>query len=635
MATRNTTRSVGDRQGMPGAVSDLGYSYDPAGNVTKIGDTPAGSDADNQCFTYDPLRRLSDAWTTTAATCGTVGSGVGGPAPYWTTFTYDAVGNRLTEDSHGVGLAAAQAQSVRTYTYPATGAARPHAVTSIGAPGTPAAASVYQYDAAGNMISRPGQTMTWTPASQLNTVTAGGNTTTNTYDADGTLVAAKDSLGSTIYLDGAEVHYTKATGQASSTRYLEFGGDTVAVRTGSGINWVSHDNHGTDILSIESAHLVASGKRTDPFGNPRGVAPAQWPSKRGFVGGIDQGVGLIHLGAREYDTDTGAFLSVDPVLDPHDPQQLNAYAYSSNNPTTMSDPDGLHVMEGDSGGWQDSHASPRPKHHPGGSGGGGGGSGGGAAPHQGATSHAYRNDFGGRCQRGDPCGAITRIAALHPFHYVQGPGLPGPYVNEYDRPHRGPGRIVWDIPQWSLPIPLHPSAGPITNRNGGRDDCHENRQAHVVCWYEGLDGPTPVAGPLTGFESPTDRKRRLDDEAAHPIEQQASTRGPGSAAMCTSAGGQLIIAISFETCDDGSSGWSLGIGLGAGVSVSSAVKVQSGDGCHHGTERYIQSGVETPFGGIDAQASATPGLQNGSASVGMSQGLGASALTVGLTGSFC
>ncbi|MCP2323531.1 RHS repeat-associated protein [Hamadaea flava] len=62
---------------------------------------------------------------------------------------------------------------------------------------------------------------------------------------------------------------------------------------------------------------------------------------KGFVGGTEDGTGLTHLGAREYDPATGRFISVDPVLDENDPQQLHGYSYANNAPVTASDPDGL------------------------------------------------------------------------------------------------------------------------------------------------------------------------------------------------------------------------------------------------------------------------------------------------------
>ncbi|MFJ6769917.1 polymorphic toxin-type HINT domain-containing protein, partial [Kitasatospora sp. NPDC091257] len=75
---------------------------------------------------------------------------------------------------------------------------------------------------------------------------------------------------------------------------------------------------------------------------PRGKKPATWPTERGFVGGTnDATTGLTHLGARDYDPANGRFISVDPVLDLTDPQQINGYAYSNNNPVNLSDPSGL------------------------------------------------------------------------------------------------------------------------------------------------------------------------------------------------------------------------------------------------------------------------------------------------------
>ena len=94
--------------------------------------------------------------------------------------------------------------------------------------------------------------------------------------------------------------------------------------------------------------------------------PGAWPAgNQGFVGGTTNAeTGLTRLGAREYDPALGRFISVDPLIDRDDPQQLNGYAYANNSPATMTDPDGLRYMEGDSGGWQDSRARPRPKPKP-------------------------------------------------------------------------------------------------------------------------------------------------------------------------------------------------------------------------------------------------------------------------------
>jgi len=45
------------------------YAYDPAGNVTLSRRLHNGSTVANECFKYDGLRELTEAWTTTATTC--------------------------------------------------------------------------------------------------------------------------------------------------------------------------------------------------------------------------------------------------------------------------------------------------------------------------------------------------------------------------------------------------------------------------------------------------------------------------------------------------------------------------------------------------------------------------------------
>ncbi|MFD7342630.1 RHS repeat-associated core domain-containing protein [Streptomyces violascens] len=77
-------------------------------------------------------------------------------------------------------------------------------------------------------------------------------------------------------------------------------------------------------------------------------APTSWPGDKGFVGGTTD-TGLTNLGAREYDPNLGRFLSVDPILDPSNPQSINGYAYSGNTPVTSSDPTGLMQMCGEGG----------------------------------------------------------------------------------------------------------------------------------------------------------------------------------------------------------------------------------------------------------------------------------------------
>ena len=79
---------------------------------------------------------------------------LGGPAPYWSTYSYDLTGNRLSEVQHDT---AGQGQdTTHSYTYPAIGQPHPHASTGVTATaGGVSLTSAYGYDAAGNTTSRP------------------------------------------------------------------------------------------------------------------------------------------------------------------------------------------------------------------------------------------------------------------------------------------------------------------------------------------------------------------------------------------------------------------------------------------------------------------------------------------------
>ncbi|HKT01743.1 MAG TPA: RHS repeat-associated core domain-containing protein, partial [Rugosimonospora sp.] len=365
-ATRRPTQALAQRELARGAagctpaqqadctaVDNVHYHWDPAGNLTGTDDTVAGSTTDTQCFQYNTLRQLAGAWTADSSCASTPTPGTGGPAPYWTSYRYDATGNRTSSTQHGLGGAG---DTASTYTYPDPGQAQPHTlrtVTSTGSDGKQHTDS-YGYDPAGNTTARPGpggtaQQLGWDAQERLASVTSAGTTTGYVYDANGTLLVATDPAGTTLYLPGGELHVDAASGAKTGTRYYTEGGSTIAVRTGAGVQYLLNDRNGTATVAVTASTLAFSKRWLDPFGNPRGTAPTGWPGDRGYVGGIQDGTGLTRLGARDYDPATGRFISVDRLLNPDDPEHLNPYAYAENNPTTNSDPTGLitHCPDGD------------------------------------------------------------------------------------------------------------------------------------------------------------------------------------------------------------------------------------------------------------------------------------------------
>jgi len=329
-------------------IMDLAYGYDDVGNLTRIADSPGSATADDtQCYRYDHLRRLSAAWTPAAGgqdNCAADPStaGLGGPASYWHSWTYDRTGNRLTQTAHATG-----GDTVTTYTHPPAGGARPHTVTAATTAG-PGGTSLdtYGYDAVGNLdrrtIGGDTQTLDWDLEGNLRSVTDGDDVTSYVYDADGNRLIARDPGGGTLYLPGgAELRYDATSGTRAGIRYYSHIDTTVAVRTRQGLTWLVTDHHNTGEAAVRDSDLQVQRRRTLPFGGMRGSDPAWWAGDKGFVGGTLDRTGLTHIGAREYDPALGRFISVDPIIDVADPQQMHGYAYGNNAPPTVTDPDGL------------------------------------------------------------------------------------------------------------------------------------------------------------------------------------------------------------------------------------------------------------------------------------------------------
>jgi RHS repeat-associated protein len=324
----------------PTDVTDVHFAYTNVGTIRSIADTPAGGQADVQCFTQDDLQRTTEAWTPASGDCSAAPSpSLGGPAPYWQSWTYDSSNNRLSQVDHVTSAGETTSRS----TYPAAGAAWPHApstVTTTDNNGT--RESSYTYDAAGHTLTRPGQSLAWDPEDHLASVTAGTAVSSYVYGVDGQRLVTHDPGATTVYLPGMELRLDKATHQVKTTRY--YGDD--AVRTSAGLTWLVPDEHGTATVVINASTQQATYRRMTPFGTARGATPASWPDAHGFVGGVLDPTGLTHLGAREYDPTAGRFISGDQVLHVDQAQTLNPYAYSNNNPSSFSDPSGLSWLSG-------------------------------------------------------------------------------------------------------------------------------------------------------------------------------------------------------------------------------------------------------------------------------------------------
>ncbi|MFE3470853.1 polymorphic toxin-type HINT domain-containing protein [Streptomyces bacillaris] len=411
--TGRLTRSHVTTQTHPYMLQDLNYSFDPAGNVTSIADpTTVGgaSAAETQCFAYDGHRRLTEAWTPGSQNCSTPRSAtsLSGPAPYWTSYTYNLAGQRSQETvNRAVGTTST------TYCYRGD---QPHTLTGTSTTADCTAPErTYSYDTAGNTTKRPGRTgtqdLTWSEAGRLAKLTESGKSTDYVYDADGTLLIRAAQGGERVLYAGATELHLRANGTTWAQRTYSAGALTVAVRSNeSGANkltYLAGDRHGTQSLAISADSSQSFSKRyTSPFGAERGSPiGAAWPNDKGFLGKTDdKATGLTHIGARQYDPAIGQFISVDPVLSADQSQSLNGYAYANNTPVTSSDASGLWCdscndgkgwtrpdggTKGDPGGGKNSDGSVRGTPHGGGGSSGGRGSGGGGSGGGGGSAGGY------------------------------------------------------------------------------------------------------------------------------------------------------------------------------------------------------------------------------------------------------
>jgi len=140
------------------------------------------------------------------------------------------------------------------------------------------------------------------------------------------------------------------TDGSTPTKHIFANGQVVATVTGTG--------SAAQAFSVNTDHLTGSNIVTDstgntkevldyyPYGSARLDQQSGFNEQRKFAGHeFDADTALSYQDARYYDPSTGRFTSEDPAFlavkfNLSDPQSLNAYAYSRNNPVRYIDPTG-------------------------------------------------------------------------------------------------------------------------------------------------------------------------------------------------------------------------------------------------------------------------------------------------------
>ncbi len=304
-------------------LQNITYGYDDVGNVLTITDAAAYGGIQTQTFTYDALHRLSTAQASGA-------TGYGGYSQK--SYGYDAIGNLTHFES------TTQNQYYQD-------AAHKHAVTHIG--GTAPGNQKYWYDQNGNATRRIAGTQDVTlsyDAENRLTGMSGGVISSYVYDGDGKRVKETSGGTTTVYI-GNTFEWTGST--ATMKSYYYAGGTRVAMRTGTStgtVNYLLGDHLGSQALTLTStgARLNTNTElRYYPYGVARYTAGTT-PTTFNFTGQRkDSGSGLLFYNARWYDPVVGRFLQSDTLVPgAANPQALNRYSYTLNNPLRYTDPTG-------------------------------------------------------------------------------------------------------------------------------------------------------------------------------------------------------------------------------------------------------------------------------------------------------
>ena len=247
------------------------------------------------------------------------------------TYTYDAVGNRLTKTQGGLPT---------VYVYDAND----RLLDENGI--------VYLYDANGNTIRKTTAATTTQYAydfeNRLVRMDIPG-TTTYVYDADGVRVQQTvNGVVTNFVVDTnrtlPEVLEERSSAGAPIVSYV-YGDDLISQTRGAATAYYHFDGSGSTRLLTDAAGAVTDTYTYDAFGVE--LASTGTTANRYLFNGqqYDADTAFYYLRARYYNAGQGRFLTTDPFQGVDtDPPSLHKYVYAHNDPVNMSDPSGLFAM---------------------------------------------------------------------------------------------------------------------------------------------------------------------------------------------------------------------------------------------------------------------------------------------------
>ncbi|WP_309491402.1 RHS repeat-associated core domain-containing protein [Trinickia mobilis] len=377
-------RSVRERDGV--VLQDLGYQYDPVGNVTRIedGTQPVRHHANQRidpvrAYRYDALYQLLEASGPESAQAGQQGPGLpplqvgddGQLANYVRQYRYDRGGNL-----EAIVHAGAQRYTLEMLVSPRSN----RAVAKR--PGVMPGDVDGCFDANGNVRElQPGQPLAWDERNQLQrtvqTEHADGPADDERYIYDGGgqrvrkvrswRAGSQTHREEVRYLPGLEWRETSQSDISGGGRKIN---ESLQVVTADGglrvLHWEAgqpsgigndqaryslDDQLGSSVLELDGSGQKISREEYFPFGGTalraaRSESEAKYKTVR-YSGKERDGTGLYYYGYRYYAPWLGRWLNPDPA---GSVDGLNLFRMVRNNPLRFKDNAGLNATDGKAGG---------------------------------------------------------------------------------------------------------------------------------------------------------------------------------------------------------------------------------------------------------------------------------------------
>jgi RHS repeat-associated protein len=286
---------------------DFGWGTSDNGNVLSVTNTKSSSRTVN--YTYDALNRIHTAVTPNANTWGN-------------TFTVDPWGNLTKMLSYDAQHPEGQHFDQQTDTN--------NRLIGFG------------YDSAGNLIQNLSAVYVYDAEGRISS--AGG--VTYSYDGQGNRV--KKSSG-TLYwgqTDSGPAAESDSGGNISK-EFVSFNGKRCArIDANGAVHYYLSDHLGSSNVVTSASGGVEEESDFYPYGGERIITDTLSDQNYKFTGKErDTESGLDYFVARYYGSNLGRFMTPDPLLTTlrsENPQTLNRYAYTLNNPLRYTDPTGAY-----------------------------------------------------------------------------------------------------------------------------------------------------------------------------------------------------------------------------------------------------------------------------------------------------